>query len=62
MNKTFVFLITFVLLLTLPAISQAAEKAADIQKTTWQDFLSDIFGHYPLPTIAPTDESVKKIL
>ena len=60
-NKTFVFLITFVLLLTLPAISQAAEKAADIQKTTWQDFLSDIFGHYPLPTIAPTDESAGKI-
>lgn len=49
MNKTTalllaLFLITFI----VPAVLFAGEEQAGIEKTSWKDLVSDIFGHYPL--------------
>ncbi len=49
MNKLLVLFLALIIILSIsPAMSLADEKTADIKKTTWQDIISDVVGHYPL--------------
>ena len=59
-NRAVVLFLSSILLLSaLPTISSAAEKELTIEKTTWGDISSDIFGHYPLPATAGDDNNEK---
>lgn len=51
--------LTFILSFS-PNILWAGEKTAATQKTIWGDIFSDIFGHYPLPSLPCGDGSTDK--
>jgi hypothetical protein len=56
--------LTIVLVLILflsPSLSWAEEKSAPAAKTTWNDLLTDIIGHYPLPKFESGDSGSEKI-
>lgn len=58
MNRLAISLLASAIILSIfPAASWADEKAIDVKKTAWKDIFSDLFGHYPLPSI--TSEDVK---
>jgi outer membrane protease len=48
------------MLLVSSTILWADEKPADIKKTGWNDIFSDVFGHYPMPSISAGDDSAAK--
>lgn len=51
MNRSLALLLALIFILSVsPTMLWADEKATEIQKTTWQDILSDVVGHYPLPS------------
>jgi len=43
-----------------PAVLWAAEKAPDVEKTTWGDICSDVVGHYPLSAEQTSDSPAQK--
>jgi outer membrane protease len=55
MKKIFVLSALIAILVLSQAIAQAVENTADVNKTTWGDILTDIFGKYPLQASAPVD-------
>lgn len=48
MNRYFISLLMVFL---AASVLWAAEKPVEVKKTTWQDIVSDVVGHYPLKTI-----------
>lgn len=62
MNKPVILFLVLILILSVSStILWADEKATDVKKTTWQDILSDVIGHYPLPSdLAGNDNKKQK--
>lgn len=61
-HKSFALSLALIFILSVsPEILWASEKSVDIQKTTWGDLFSDVFGHYPLPanTVSDNDSGQK---
>lgn len=59
MIKVLRAIVVILALSVLPNVVWAGEKSADIAKTTWRDIVSDIFGHYPLPSSTVVDTSTE---
>jgi outer membrane protease len=60
MCKFFIVAVFVIMACILPTALFAAENPADTKKTTWGDLLGDIFGRYPLPAGAVSNNTTEQ--